>query len=743
MINMETMYRGITNSPKTELVALISETDTEIEIADNSVLLANEGIAVIGNGDVAETIKYTEIEGNILKGCIRGYEGVARSWIAGTRVARNFTAGDWNSAIDNISGLYDRLDEVEVVPFTLQPGLQVVTAAKDARFRLGEIRGKTEINGQGRIGLVGVENPYAIATSRNLLPPFYEWTDASSGHGKIIGPYIVQITGGGEGVGYWYEVFVPALPDTAYALNGAVGEGNKMYAFACDASKNIIDTTRLYGSFVTPAGTANLRVFTNTDGSPNVVTFKNPMLTIGTEAESFQPQRSSMLAFQTELHANPMDGSDPDVLFEGDGEYRKLPKWKKVVLDGDIDWYYDTVSPAKPGMKRVYTRLPVTGVSFSGFATKYDGTQLVNSSAFDSADQFTVWDSSFVYVSISNTDSGWGDNYTPTLDEIKAYFNGWKMWDGIGGTRPYVSGTRYWCRRINGVSGASDADYTDATTTLPTTQAPNWSPYNLLYRLAKETAEPVTVEGCLTLTEGDNAVEVGTGIVLRERANPVLNGPHYNVNNVAYPASLLKNKTERILVFYKNNRVDPWGIFTSLAYGNEGLYTEAPSFDQSAVYSVTYTKLDKSPTQPISGDLAANEKAQISDLTAGVAEALQRVSVVEQKKAEKDAPGWIAPTLLNNWVNDTTSPAGYLKDSAGIVRFRGIIKSGATGAWIVLFNLPESYRPKYSAGYSVLSTDSSGAAVQGNVFVSSDGKVQIFTGSNGGLSLHGITFLAE
>ncbi|MDU5946971.1 MAG: phage tail protein, partial [Paenibacillus macerans] len=152
---MKKMYRGVTNSPKTELVALITETDTEIEVNDISVLLPNEGIAVIGNGDVAETIKYSQVEGNILKDCIRGYEGIARSWTAGTRVARNFAASDWNTAIDNIEGLYGRLDDEKTVPLTLQPGLQVVTSAKDARFKLGQITGKTEINGQGRTGIVG------------------------------------------------------------------------------------------------------------------------------------------------------------------------------------------------------------------------------------------------------------------------------------------------------------------------------------------------------------------------------------------------------------------------------------------------------------------------------------------------------------------------------------------------------------------------------------------------------------
>jgi hypothetical protein len=96
------MYPPVVNSPKTELTELITDTQTEITVANASVLLQGEGIAVLGNGDVAETFTYTSVEENVLKGCVRGFEGVARAWPVGTRVARNFTAADFRSAQDNI-----------------------------------------------------------------------------------------------------------------------------------------------------------------------------------------------------------------------------------------------------------------------------------------------------------------------------------------------------------------------------------------------------------------------------------------------------------------------------------------------------------------------------------------------------------------------------------------------------------------------------------------------------------------
>ncbi|WP_025683745.1 phage tail protein [Paenibacillus maysiensis] len=100
---MEKMYPPVVNSPKTELTELITDKQTEITVANASVLLQGEGIAVLGNGDAAETITYTSVEDNVLKGCLRGFEGVARAWPVGTRVARNFTAADFRAAQENIT----------------------------------------------------------------------------------------------------------------------------------------------------------------------------------------------------------------------------------------------------------------------------------------------------------------------------------------------------------------------------------------------------------------------------------------------------------------------------------------------------------------------------------------------------------------------------------------------------------------------------------------------------------------
>ena len=54
---------------------------------------------------------------------------------------------------------------------------------------------------------------------------------------------------------------------------------------------------------------------------------------------------------------------------------------------------------------------------------------------------------------------------------------------------------------------------------------------------------------------------------------------------------------------------------------------------------------------------------------------------------------WIEPTLLNGWVNNSSSeyPVSYMKDSLGFVHIRGTVKDGTPNATI--FTLPVGYRP--------------------------------------------------
>lgn len=98
---------------------------------------------------------------------------------------------------------------------------------------------------------------------------------------------------------------------------------------------------------------------------------------------------------------------------------------------------------------------------------------------------------------------------------------------------------------------------------------------------------------------------------------------------------------------------------------------------------------------------------------------------------------FIAPTLLNSWVNfdATHSQVGYYKDAAGIVHLRGFVKSGTMTTPV--FTLPAGYRPAYREVYPAVANDLFGAC-----FVDPDGSVTPYAGSNVYFSLDGITFRA-
>jgi len=99
---------------------------------------------------------------------------------------------------------------------------------------------------------------------------------------------------------------------------------------------------------------------------------------------------------------------------------------------------------------------------------------------------------------------------------------------------------------------------------------------------------------------------------------------------------------------------------------------------------------------------------------------------------------WIVPAFMNSWTNyDTTyNPAGYFKDSLGIVHLRGLVKNGTNNTTI--FTLPVGYRPSNRELQAVQTN----LNIIGRVDILADGQVTVVSGSNVWVSLDGITFRA-
>lgn len=106
-------------------------------------------------------------------------------------------------------------------------------------------------------------------------------------------------------------------------------------------------------------------------------------------------------------------------------------------------------------------------------------------------------------------------------------------------------------------------------------------------------------------------------------------------------------------------------------------------------------------------------------------------SILEQQS-------WVAPPqgLENGWENYGVNftPAGYYKDSLGIVHLRGVVRNGVMDQPI--FTLPADHRPAYRNIFPVLSYPNE----LGRIEITPTGEVLPVVGNNGFISLTGVSF---
>ena len=132
------MYPGQPNSPQTELAADITADDTTIPLLNAAALPPAPNLAVIGTDETAETVLYTGVEGNNLTGVTRGFQGVARSWSAGAKVARNFTAYDYDALRQNVEEMDQNVGTIQsnlnnhIADYVRQPGYAAATGSANA-----------------------------------------------------------------------------------------------------------------------------------------------------------------------------------------------------------------------------------------------------------------------------------------------------------------------------------------------------------------------------------------------------------------------------------------------------------------------------------------------------------------------------------------------------------------------------------------------------------------------------------
>ncbi|WP_163859695.1 gp53-like domain-containing protein [Paenibacillus elgii] len=528
-----------------------------------------------------------------------------------------------------------------------------------------------------------IYSPYVIKYGENLLPPFSEYKLAN-GNGVATDPYALTITSTGTDV-LQNECYVdiPAKPNTTYTLSCS-GITGKAKFVSLDSSKTMIAngtySTSQRQSKTTEVNCAYLRVLFSAD-SVGTFTFTNPMLNLGPDALPFKPRNDDYLLFPNTQLASNVEGTVYDTLFQRDGKYWKQARFRTMDLDGSLEW---RLYQESSGYRIVEISI-TDGLSDTEKVIKYDGKTIPHVFPLIGADQSILSRSSRVLrLTVSNSDSGWGDLYKDlSTNEIKAYFLGYKMYvaGGSGDIHYNGSGIKAWAYR------RPDGGWQDVGTRIPTTPAPGFTPYKLQYQLAAPAVEEITVEGGITFHEGPDQIEVGSGIVVREKTIPFydefVNEYYINAHSVKEP---LRAGVRRYIAVYRGNLADKkWSFGTGGPEGRNYAVVPASNYDPTAAYTVTYLALDQYALtcnlESIQGEYASNLKKVVDQLAAHQADVEARVSTAENlaRQVHISQKGVVNPWGDNNSAISKAAN-GYQKFPSGLILQWGTAEITNSGA---------------------------------------------------------------
>lgn len=432
-------------------------------------------------------------------------------------------------------------------------------------------------------GMKPLQNPVVTVEGENLLPPFSEWV--LHANAKLISPYELELntTGSYQTCNYYAN----CLPNTSYIFSAdefypAYYDIHTVDAFGV---QTVVRTNhRGTLSFLTASTAKQIRIVANHGTEIGTFRFKNPMLTIGSAAKPFKPRNPSYLYAETILSGL---NSVNDLLYQDNGRWKVLKKWEESILDNTLTYGKNADAP---GLKEFFISglLPnpsnqiksMISLKFNGKNTPYNALVNVDTySVSSSTDRF--------YLRVSNGDTGFVDVYNPSTDEIKAYFNGWKVKTMDGSNKPTA-----WVSVIDGKDAATQTlDYVKAN------KAPDYTGYRLLYQLATPRAVDITdkVEGALSVS-GQTQISIDSGVIVREKVAPFKDTDgRYKLN--VYSKAYFNYKNAKILAVYKNQVDDSsqwiWFRDPRVAYGNEFIIIDSNNFDLTADYYITYLALDK------------------------------------------------------------------------------------------------------------------------------------------------------
>ncbi|WP_018755207.1 hypothetical protein [Paenibacillus terrigena] len=315
--------------------------------------------------------------------------------------------------------------------------------------------------------------------------------------------------------------------------------------------------------------------------------FEKVQLELGSVATPFEPREDQRILLPVTL--GEVGGVRDSVDVRGTEATLTKRVEKDYLVDGSLSPYFQS---NHTGYKRVKLSLPTSYANDNGRLVKYNGVSMKQdnvNNASNEPDTFRV-NSAYngLVFSIAGSESGWVDTIEPTSSAMKALLNGWKANANNGSA--YTS----WTSILDG-----SVPTTNTVAWVAANKAPNWIGFAALdYALATPVISKVTdADGAISLHPGGNMITVESGVVIREKANPVAGTNFYNINYTGTtPPSNLKYKNSRILAVYKGASLDPsWSIIndTFYAYGKQIAQMPKEKYDSTKEYFVTYLLLDK------------------------------------------------------------------------------------------------------------------------------------------------------
>lgn len=295
-------------------------------------------------------------------------------------------------------------------------------------------------------------------------------------------------------------------------------EDNKIYTF-------VVEEKIQLGITVSKKG-----VDTNNNSSNEEITQMlrkaNITLVKGETPKSYEECHNSRIMFETTLY----DGEK--ITRRNDGGYIKNSEWEEINFGDFISSSNVNVISHNNGFKSlIFNRGKITDDKNISKLIRYDGTTI--KTARDGAnfdyEHFYVDENggneNIVYV-IPNSLTGWGDDYTPTQEEIKAFFLGWKMYASTGSdyTEYNNNGAKCWAKlwcsignKYNSSLIALDNCINNTGITILPTEINDqgYTPYRLVYKKETPTIEEVKTYGELAIKDGVDVVS-GSGLILGE-----------------------------------------------------------------------------------------------------------------------------------------------------------------------------------------------------------------------------------